>query len=92
MLKFIDFKELSVHKTADDSPGFLLWRVYFVWKRNIEAALAPYDLTHVQFVLLAAIGYLAKDGSVVSQRDLAQFTACDVTMTSQVVRGLEKKA
>ncbi len=91
MLKFIDFKELSAYPTANDSPGFLLWRVYFVWKRNIEAALAPHDLTHIQFVLLAAIGYLAKDGSVASQRDLASFAACDVTMTSQVVRSLEKK-
>lgn len=91
MTRFIDFKELSVYQTADQSPGFLLWRVHLVWKRGIEAALAVHDLTHVQFVLLAGLGYLAKDGSAVAQNDLAKLTYCDVTMTSQVLRGLEKK-
>jgi len=91
MTMFIDFKQLSEYRTADESPGFLLWRTYLVWKRKIEASLAPHDLTHIQFVLLAGLGYLAKDGALVAQNNLAKFTCCDVTMTSQVLRGLEKK-
>jgi hypothetical protein len=37
----------------DKSPGFLLWQVTLRWQRKVTIALAPLDLTHVQFVLLA---------------------------------------
>ncbi|WP_244312125.1 hypothetical protein [Streptomyces griseofuscus] len=33
-----------------DSPGFLLWHATLRWQRDIATALAPLDLTHVQFV------------------------------------------
>lgn len=36
-------------------------------------------------------GFLMKDGSDVSQNDLAKFLSFDVTMTSQVLRVLEKR-
>ena len=42
----------------EDSPGFLLWHVTLRWQRDIAAALAPLDLTHVQFVLLATTWWL----------------------------------
>ena len=38
----------------NDSPGFLLWHATLRWQRGVAQALAPLDLTHVQFVLLAA--------------------------------------
>ena len=41
-----------------NSPGFLLWHVTLRWQRDIAAALAPLDLTHVQFVLLASTWWL----------------------------------
>jgi hypothetical protein len=37
----------------NESPGFLLWHARLRWQRDIAQALAPLDLTHVQFVLLA---------------------------------------
>lgn len=51
----------------------------------------PHDLTHVQFMLLMTLGFLKKDGADVSQNDLAKFLSFDVTMTSQVLRALEKR-
>ena len=85
------WQELSRFKNADESNGFLLWQVFLIWRRQIESALLPYELTHVQFVLLAGLSYLMQKGSDVSQRELARFTCCDITMTSQVLRMLEKK-
>lgn len=90
--RFINFKDISVYQVAEESPGFLLWKTHLIWKRKIEAALMSHELTHAQFVLLAALGYLAQDGGLVRQNDLAKFTSCDVTMTSQVLRTLEKKS
>jgi aminoglycoside 6'-N-acetyltransferase len=86
-----DWQEISQFQESSDSPGFLLWQIYLLWKRKIEAALLPHNITHVQFVLLAGLGYLTKKGISASQKDLAKFTSCDINMTSQVLRELEKK-
>jgi DNA-binding MarR family transcriptional regulator len=73
----------------EQSPGFLLWRVTLSWQRQMRAALAPHDLTHVQFVLLASLWWLAEHGSgPPTQAQLAQQAGADLMMTSQVVRKL----
>jgi len=67
---------------AADSPGLLLWRVTNAWQAAQRAALHTFDLTHVQFVLLASLTFLGgtydaaatgldSDGGPVTQRDLA---------------------
>lgn len=80
----------SVYADADSSPGLSLWRVTNSWQRVIRAALAPFDLTHVQFVLLASLTWMDRDAPV-TQRDLAAHAGTDPMMTSQVVRALETK-
>jgi MarR family transcriptional regulator, organic hydroperoxide resistance regulator len=72
----------------DDSPGFLLWRVASEWQRRQREALEPLGLTHVQFVLLAGIGWQTRNGERVTQAELARHTHTDEMMTSQVVRVL----
>jgi DNA-binding MarR family transcriptional regulator len=74
-----------------DSPGFLLWHVTLRWQREVTAALAPLDLTHVQFVLLACTWWLAEQGRTPNQLDLAAQAGTDVKMTSQVLAKLEAK-
>jgi DNA-binding MarR family transcriptional regulator len=76
---------------AADSPGFLLWRLTLDWQRAITAALAPYGLTHVQFVLLACAWWLGEHGEPPNQLGLARQAGTDVKMTSQVVRKLAAK-
>ncbi len=75
----------------DDSPGFLLWHVTLRWQRDIAAALAPLNLTHVQFVLLATTWWLNSRGEDPNQLSLARQAGTDVKMTSQVLRKLETK-
>ena len=77
-----------------DSPGFLLWRVTLRWQRLVTAALRPLGLTHVQFVLLATVRWLAdhdRDRGSPSQRQVAATAGVDVMMASQVLRVLEKR-
>lgn len=74
-----------------DSPGFLLWHATLRWQRDIAAALAPLDLTHVQFVLLACTWWLNSQGEHPNQLALARQAGTDVKMTSQVLRTLERK-
>jgi DNA-binding MarR family transcriptional regulator len=74
-----------------ESPGFLLWHATMRWQRLMSATLAPYGLTHVQFVLLASTWWLADHGGPPRQRDVADHAGTDPMMTSQVVRALEAK-
>ncbi|MFG3031664.1 MarR family winged helix-turn-helix transcriptional regulator [Streptomyces sp. NPDC048253] len=74
-----------------ESPGFLLWHTTLRWQREIAAALAPLDLTHVQFVLLACTWWLNAQGERPNQMTLARQAGTDVKMTSQVLRTLEHK-
>jgi len=77
---------------ADESPGLLLWRVGNRWQAKVREALAPHDLTHTQFVLLASLTWLRRGrDEPVTQRDLAAHARTDVMMTSQVLRALETK-
>jgi DNA-binding MarR family transcriptional regulator len=76
--------------TPEESTGLLLWQVTNRWQAAQRAALKPFDLTHVQFVLLAALTWLGAEGPV-TQRALADYAGTDPMMTSQVVRVLERR-
>jgi DNA-binding MarR family transcriptional regulator len=75
----------------NDSPGFLLWHATLRWQRGITQALAPLDLTHVQFVLLACTWWLNEHGARPNQVAVAKQAGTDIKMTSQVLRSLERK-
>ncbi|MEH0549014.1 MarR family winged helix-turn-helix transcriptional regulator [Streptomyces sp. B21-105] len=75
----------------EDSPGLLLWHTTLRWQRDITAALAPLELTHVQFVLLACTWWLNSQGEHPNQLAVARQAGTDVKMTSQVLRILEHK-
>lgn len=75
---------------ADESPGFLLWKATNKWQAAQRMALKPFDLTHVQFVLLASLVWLGTNEPI-SQKKLAEHAGTDEMMTSQVLRALEKK-
>ena len=75
-----------------NSPGFLLWHATLRWQRDIATALAPLDLTHVQFVLLASTWFLEDRTGPPSQRELAEHAGTDAMMTSQVLRSLDAAA
>ena len=73
-----------------ESPGLMMWRATNTWQAAQRAALQPFGLTHVQFVLLACLTWLGSD-TLVTQRDLAARAHTDPMMTSQVLRVLETK-
>lgn len=81
----------SQFASAGESPGYLLWRISNAWQQRQRAALQPLGLTHVQFVLLAALVWEAQHGRTVTQTDLATAAQADLMMTSQVVRALEAR-
>ncbi|MBW4422500.1 MAG: winged helix DNA-binding protein [Myxacorys californica WJT36-NPBG1] len=87
----IDWDKISRFAVPDDSAGYLLWQVTHAWQRQVEVALSELDITHLQFVLLAGIGWLTRQGERLTQVQLAEFCKIDVMQISQVVRKLEAK-
>jgi DNA-binding MarR family transcriptional regulator len=87
----IDWERISKFSVPEDSTGFLLWQVVHFWQRQVELALAELDLTHLQFVLLAGIGWLTRHGELLTQVQLSEFCKIDAMQISQVARKLEVK-
>lgn len=87
MPKEIEFQ----FKSPNDSPGYLLGQVTMLWQRKLKKVLDPLNLTHTQFVLLAALGWLSKKNTDVTQVDIANQSNTDRMMVSKVLRTLEKK-
>ncbi|MCB0601151.1 MAG: MarR family transcriptional regulator [Saprospiraceae bacterium] len=75
----------------EDSPGYVLWQLTMAWQRQIKHALDPLDLTHTQFVLMAALAWLSRQQEAVTQIDIANHSQTDRMMVSKVLRTLEAK-
>lgn len=76
----------------DGDAGSWLWRAGNAWVRRMRRALAPHDLTHAQFLLLAGMAWLEdrdRGDRRVTQQRLAALTGVDVTAASTVIRALE---
>jgi DNA-binding MarR family transcriptional regulator len=87
----IDWRDFSQFTLPEESTGYLLWQVMHGWQRHLEGELANLGITHLQFVLLAGIGWVTRSGELLTQVNLAEFCKIDVMQVSQVVRKLEAK-
>ena len=75
----------------EQSVGFVFWKTTLLWQKRMSESLKPLNLTHVQFVLLAGIGWLQHENEEVTQMMLAYHAEVDVMMTSKVIRALSEK-
>ncbi|MEJ1930794.1 MarR family transcriptional regulator [Nostoc sp. NIES-2111] len=89
-----DPNDIFGFEKAEDSSGFLLWKISTLWQRRIRAALDPLGLTHSQFVLLAVLHHLAQrfPDEPVTQVRLSTQTGIDVMTVSTVLRTLEGRS
>lgn len=78
-------------KSPEDSPGYLLGQLTMLWQRRQKKVLDPLDLTHTQFVLMAALAWLSRENDAVTQVDIARQSNADRMMVSKVLRTLEEK-
>jgi DNA-binding MarR family transcriptional regulator len=71
--------------------GYRLWQAHYQWHRHIERCFKTIDLTHMQYVLLAATYHLLSQGETPSQIRLSNFTNVEKMMVSKNVRVLERR-
>jgi len=87
----LNFNKISVHESAEQSPGFLLWQISTSWRSSIEVVLKTHGLTHPQFVILATTGWLTRKGDCITQAAIGKMARLDPNTTSQILKGLEQK-
>jgi DNA-binding MarR family transcriptional regulator len=75
----------------EESSGYLLWQISMLWQRNMKHELDKINLTHTQFVLLAALAWLSRNNTTVTQVNLSKHSKTDRMMVSKVLRTLQKK-
>jgi DNA-binding MarR family transcriptional regulator len=84
------FREAMRRHSAGNSLGFMLWHTTLRWQREVDAALAAFSLTHVQFNLLSTVWWLGRTEGSPNQRQVAEHAGVGEVMASQVLRLLER--
>ncbi|QNP74336.1 winged helix DNA-binding protein [Streptomyces roseirectus] len=69
--------------------GQLVWRLANKWRVAVDRALAPLGLTHAQYVVLASLHGMRREGRTPSQRQLADRTGLEALYVSKLARALE---
>src|SRR5215472_1006328 len=69
--------------------GSLVWRLSMKWRAAVDRTVAPFGLTHAQYVLLATLYGLSLRGARPSQRQLAEATGLEPVYVSRLARALE---
>jgi MarR family transcriptional regulator, organic hydroperoxide resistance regulator len=70
--------------------GYLVWRLLLKWRTMIDRELAPLELTHAQYSLLASLYGLSRGGRRPSQRELADFSGLEPVYVSKLIRAMER--
>lgn len=78
-------------QAPEDTIGFLLWRVAHRHQREVDRALAPLGLTHLQFVVLVQTAWLSLAGEPVTQAALARYGKVHPMQLSNVLKTLAVK-
>jgi DNA-binding MarR family transcriptional regulator len=72
--------------------GFVLWRVMHRYVREVNRALAPLELTHLQFQTLALTAWLGRDGVAASQAEIGRAGDIQKMQISHMMKTLEQRA
>ncbi|MFL2688595.1 MAG: MarR family winged helix-turn-helix transcriptional regulator [Alphaproteobacteria bacterium] len=79
------------NSAVSHNTGFAIWHVVNLWQKIQKDALSPFNITPVQFLLIAGLAELSANNNDIKQSTLAQHCRTDAMMTSQVIRTLEKR-
>lgn len=77
------------HARADDSPGFLLWKLTALWQQKLAEVLAGHGITQTQYAILASLRWFEEQGEPPTQAHLAAHTRIDKMTLSKALRRLE---
>lgn len=90
MPKQIKEKLKTKFKSAEESPGFLLWKAANLLQKSHEVVLKDYGITPAQFSVMTCLVFLNHDHDVTSAM-MAKHAGIDKMMISDLVKTFAKK-
>jgi MarR family transcriptional regulator for hemolysin len=74
---------------ADDSPGFLVWKLTSLWQRRLSDIFGGFGLTQTQYAILASLRWFETRDEPATQTHLAEHSKLDKMTLSKAIRRLE---
>jgi DNA-binding MarR family transcriptional regulator len=79
----------SANNEADDSPGFLLWKITVLWQQTLAGVLADFGITQTQYAILASLRWFEERHQPASQTHLTEHAKLEKMTLSKAIRRLE---
>lgn len=77
------------YEKADDSAGFLLWKITALWQRKLAEVLGEFGITQTQYAILASLKWFEERNEPTTQANLVRHTRIDKMTVSKAIRRLE---
>ena len=78
------------HVKADDSPGFLLWKLIALWQGKLAKVFGELSITQTQYAILASLLWFEKQHELPTQAGLVEHAKIDKMTLSKAIRKLEE--
>ncbi|MDD2776249.1 MAG: MarR family transcriptional regulator [Gallionella sp.] len=78
------------HAKADDSAGFLLWKITALWQRKLSEVLGEFGITQTQYAILASLRWFEEQGEATTQAHVVEHAKIDKMTLSKAIRKLEE--
>ena len=78
------------HAQADESPGFLLWKVTALWQARLGEVLQSLGITQTQYAILASLRWFEEQGEPPTQAHLVEHARIEKMTLSKAIRKLEE--
>jgi MarR family transcriptional regulator for hemolysin len=74
---------------ADDSAGFLLWKITVLWQRKLKAVLGEFGISQTQYAILASLRWFEEKQTPPTQSHIVDHAKIDKMTLSKAIRKLE---
>ncbi|MBI1822105.1 MAG: MarR family transcriptional regulator [Nitrospirae bacterium] len=78
------------HDKADESAGFLLWKITTLWQRKLAEVLGEFGITQTQFAIMASLRWFEQTRQPTTQAHIVEHAKIDKMTVSKSIRQLEK--
>ncbi|HEX9626478.1 MAG TPA: MarR family transcriptional regulator [Acidiferrobacterales bacterium] len=75
---------------ADESAGFLLWKITALWQRKLSEVLGEFGITQTQYAMLASLRWFEEQREPTTQAHLVEHAKIDKMTVSKAIRKLEE--
>ena len=78
------------YEKADDSAGFLLWKITALWQNKLAKVLSGFGITQTQYAILASLKWFEENKEPITQAHLVEHAMIDKMTLSKAIRRLEE--